>query len=66
LASPGTLNLSADVPALSTGVQFVLGTGSGVINTNGFASTLSAGITGTGSLTNLGAGHSPTMASSIS
>lgn len=65
LSSGGTLKLSSDVPALTTEVQFVLGTGGGVIDTNGFEGSLSGvvtvggtqtGISGGGSLTKTGLG----------
>ncbi len=67
LTSGGTLRLSADVTALTTQSQFDLSTGGGVIDTNGFNTTLSGvvtgtsgvnatGITGTGGLTKTGNG----------
>lgn len=55
LENGGTLRLSASIPVLGTGVQFVLGTGGGVIDTNGYSASLSAGISGAG-LTKTGAG----------
>jgi autotransporter-associated beta strand protein len=65
LSNGGTLQLTANIPNLTTEVQFVLDTGGGVIDTNGFDSTLSGvvtvggtqtGIAGVGSLTKKGAG----------
>lgn len=53
----GTLKLSANVPALTTGsVLFALGTGGGTIDTNGFSGTIAAAISGGDSLTKAGAG----------
>lgn len=61
LRNGGTLKLSANVADLTTGAtnktQFALGTGGGIIDTNGFDAGLSRAITGTGnSLTKIGAG----------
>ncbi len=67
LTNGGTLRLSADVANLTTQTRFDLSTGGGVIDTNGFSTTLSgvttvgssstaAGITGAGSLTKNGSG----------
>lgn len=68
LSNGGTVRLAADVPALTTQVQFELGTGGGVIDTNGFSTSLSGSVTvgtgvaltnglfGTGGLTKRGAG----------
>jgi autotransporter-associated beta strand protein len=67
LTGGGTLRLSADVANLTTQTQFDLSTGGGVIDTNGFSTTLSGvttagststttGITGAGTLTKTGAG----------
>lgn len=68
LANGGTLKLSAAISDLTTQTQFTLGTGGGVIDNNGFSTTLSgtvteagfgpltSGITGTGSLTSTGTG----------
>lgn len=55
LQNGGVLKLSASVGQLATGVQFALGTGGGVIDTNGFSAGISAGITGS-SLTKNGDG----------
>ena len=68
LSHGGTLKLTGDVTALTTQVQLALGTGGGVIHTNGFNTTLSgevttgagsalaSGITGIGGLTKDGDG----------
>jgi len=60
LANAGTLKLSADITDLLTtagsNVKVVAGTGGGIVNTNGFSTTLNAPITGTGGLTKAGAG----------
>lgn len=67
LTNGGTLRLSADVTNLTTQTRFDLSTGGGVIDTNGFSTTLSgvttvgssstaAGITGAGGLTKNGSG----------
>ena len=67
LSDGGTLRLSAPVTDLTTQTRFILGAGGGVIDNNGFSTTLSgvfsgsvanttAGITGTGSLTSIGTG----------
>ncbi len=61
LRNGGTLKLSANIADLTTGAtnktQFALGTGGGIIDTNGFNAGLSRAITGTGnSLTKIGAG----------
>lgn len=56
LQNGGVLKLGANVPALSTGVQFVLGANGGVIDTNGYATSLSAGITGSNGFTKRGSG----------
>ena len=47
LTNGGTLKLTAGVTALTNQVQFALGTGGGVIHTNGFDTTLSGVVTGT-------------------
>lgn len=53
----GTLKLSANVPAITTGnVLFALGTGGGTIDTNGFNGTIAAAISGGETLTKTGAG----------
>lgn len=53
----GTLKLSANVPAITTGnVLFALGTGGGTIDTNGFNGTIAAAISGGDTLTKTGAG----------
>lgn len=67
LTNGGTLRLSADVANLTNQTRFDLSIGGGVIDTNGFSTTLSgvttvgssstaAGITGAGSLTKNGSG----------
>jgi autotransporter-associated beta strand protein len=67
LTNGGTVKLSANVTDFTTQSQFTLGTGGGVIDNNGFNTTLSGivtagfgslttGITGTGSLTSTGSG----------
>ncbi len=57
LASGGTLKLGADVAQLTSNTRIILGTGGGVIDTNGFSASASFGITGTGNgLTKSGAG----------
>jgi autotransporter-associated beta strand protein len=57
----GTLQLSANVPQLliSSGtdtIAFVLSAGGGVFDTQGFSTTMSGAISGSGSLTKIGAG----------
>lgn len=53
----GTLKLSANVPAITTGsVLFALGAGGGTIDTNGFNGTIAAAISGGEALTKTGAG----------
>jgi autotransporter-associated beta strand protein len=61
LRNGGTLKLSANVTDLTSGAtnktQFLLGTGGGLIDTNGFDTTIASNISGTGnSLTKQGAG----------
>jgi autotransporter-associated beta strand protein len=64
LTAGGTLRLSSNVPTLiataGSGFNFQLGTGGGVINTQGFSTTMSGAIgnvaSQTGTLTKLGAG----------
>ena len=65
LSNGGTVRLSADVAALTTQVQFNLGTNGGVIDNNGhnvtlsgsvLAGTTNSGIFGPGSLTSKGGG----------
>lgn len=60
LQNGGVLKLSANVAALTSGVRFEVGAGGGVIDTNGFAATLSQAIANasgqTGALTKQGAG----------
>jgi len=55
LQNAGVLKLSANIPALCNGVQLLLGTGGGVIDTNGFSTTLGTGFSGA-NLTKTGAG----------
>jgi autotransporter-associated beta strand protein len=52
----GILRCSADIPALSAGVRFQLGSGGGVIDTNGFNATLDVPVDGPGGLGKDGAG----------
>ncbi|MFD0893892.1 tandem-95 repeat protein [Luteolibacter ambystomatis] len=56
LQNGGTIKLAANIPALSTRVQFMLGTGGGVIDTNGFATSLDLPLTGVSGFTKSGAG----------
>lgn len=51
----GTLKLGANVPQMTTGVQFLLGTVGGTVDTNGFNTTIAANISGS-NLTKSGAG----------
>lgn len=55
LQNAGVLKTSANIPSLCSGVQLVLGTGGGVIDTNGFSTTVASGLSG-GNLTKTGAG----------
>lgn len=55
LQNAGILKLSANVPSLVSGVQLLLGTGGGMIDTNGFSTTIGSGFSG-GNLTKSGAG----------
>ena len=57
----GTLKLSADIASLATSTtskpfNVTTGTGGGIIDTNGFSTTLALAISGTGSLTKTGPG----------
>ncbi len=55
--SGGTLKLSANVPAITTGnVLLALGSGGGTIDTNGFSGTIAAAISGGEALTKTGTG----------
>jgi fibronectin-binding autotransporter adhesin len=60
LSNGGTLRLSANIADLFTtdgGTRtFVLGTGDGVVDTNGFSTTLNVPVSGTGGLTKSGNG----------
>lgn len=57
LASGGILKLGANITQLTTNTRIVLGSGGGVIDTNGFNASASYGITGAGNgLTKTGAG----------
>jgi autotransporter-associated beta strand protein len=56
LQNGGTLQLAADVAALSTNVQFVLGSSGGIIDTGSFATSLAPGISGSGGLLKSGDG----------
>jgi autotransporter-associated beta strand protein len=56
LSEGGTLRASADIPALTTGVQFQLGGGGGTIDTQGFNLSLAAPLGGSGGLTKAGTG----------
>lgn len=60
LANGGTLKLSAAVADLFTTAgatnRFVLNTGGGIVDTNGFSTTLNLPVTGAGGLTKAGAG----------
>ncbi len=62
----GTLRLTANVADLFTTAggnrHFIVGTGGGVIDTNGFATTLNVPVTGVGGLTKAGAGIFTTTA----
>ncbi|MEI6239143.1 MAG: autotransporter-associated beta strand repeat-containing protein [Planctomycetia bacterium] len=61
MSGSGTLRLTDNIAALSSGtaasVRFELGAGGGKIDTNGFDTTLSVGISGSGGLTKLGSGR---------
>ncbi len=60
LANGGSLKLSAAVADLFTTAgatnKFVLNTGGGIVDTNGFSTTLNVAVTGAGGLTKAGAG----------
>jgi|GEM_PF-6591373 len=56
LEDGGTLELTADVPVLTTGVALELGPGGGIIDSGAFAATTDAAISGAGSLTKAGDG----------
>ena len=56
LSGGGTIGLTAAVPQLTTSVEFVLGTGGGTIDTNGYDAGIAASITGAGGLTKAGVG----------
>ncbi len=66
LSSGGTLQLSGNVPALTTGGNdgdnFRLGAGGGVIDTNGFSTALNIPISGAGGLRKTGTGTLTTTA----